>query len=609
MITPDAVRPDVLNISPNKQNIHVKPSGQSDANVINAPTQLNSQVNFKEESIDSLKTEGSSTIKEQGHIHMENQIQPKDRISLTESQNKRECENSVRTSLQDLQQFQPGEKPQNLAQDCLPHATQAKSQVDLSEKTDNDSQCSSQSFNETSNPSLSSLLQDHALPKPRQDDNESNLRKLLSLTDVQNTDKSHIQMQAHVPSQNLAKSKVMSQGQAPAQGKRPAHGQTSALGQTPAHGQPPVHGQTPAHGQPIVHGQPAASGQLPAHGQPSTHGQPLAQGQSLSHGQPPAQGQSLALGQRSTTQNSQDKSQSQGQGRSQILTHTHNQTQSQRKPSAFRQSQLESQNHIQSQMQVLTHSQSPVRGQSQLASQFRAPAREDQSHPLSQVQTKSPSSPRVSAHASPPQRVQSPFNSPANKPKATPKTILDFLDDISPSRNSPAFNNPENRPLSHATSSALSSCSFQNSQQHQISPPRNIKTVNSMPVSSPPLSSPNRHPIRNVSPIRQMTNNTGTFVSLSPQKRLSSCSLQNIPSKINQETPPSPRSPYNFINKGSSSPSLSCQFPMQPSRSSPESHQRPSHLNTLASNFMAPSSPDKPNALLTATSLLNSLAK
>lgn len=298
----------------------------------------------------------------------------------------------------------------------------------------------------------------------------------------------------------------------------------------------------------------------------------------------------------------------QGKGRAPILT------QSQPRPSVYRQSQQESQNRIQSQLNVLTHPQRQVGGE--LQGKFNPPPREDKSHPLSQ--SKSPNSPRaLTPHTTSPQRMlQASFNSQINsinKPKTAEKTILDFFDEVSPPRNSQGFHSSENRPLSHVTSapSSLSSCSFQNvSREHQITPPRNIKTPpNSM---SPPLSSPNRHPIRNVSPIRQMSNNTGTFGNISPQKRLSSCSLQNIPSKLNQERPASPCSPrqgYNYITKMPSAPNLSCQFTMQPSRSSPENHQRTSHMNTLASNYMALSSSDKHNSQLAATTLLNSLAK
>ena len=591
MKTPGAVRPDALNITTDKQNIHLKSSIQSKTTAIvpaKDPVEANSQKKPQDESRvinplqsglligqSRMKTENATEIKLQGQPQLKpqasTQIKPQDQISLGESQIRApeitSSEGLVRTVLQDTLQCQPIDEPRISAQGSI--LSQGKPQVELPEQKDPNSQdqlnlklsvqSQSQSIHgQTANPPLStSQPLDHLLLKPQSafqnqikdqvkphpEEDECSLRKLLGLAEVQSKDQSRMQL---LQNQTLGKSKVNAQ----LQGQSSIHGQRSAV----------QNSQNKPHVQ--SHGQPQQTGKV--------------------------------------------------KGRGQMLTHVHNQTQGQLKTSAYRQSQLlESQNRIQSQLQALTHPQGQVRGQGQLQGQF---PREDQGHLLSQVQSKSPSSPRVAAHTSSPQRIQASFNSQTNinKPKGSGKTILDFLDEVNPSRNSQAFHNPENRPLSHVTSasSPLSACSFQNvSQQHQISPPRNIITANSMPISSPPLSSPNRHPIRNVSPIRQMSNNTGTFSNISPPKRLSSCSLQNIPSKLNQETPPSPRSPrqgYNYMTKVPSSPNLSCQFPMQPSRSSPESHQRSSHLNTLASNFMALSS--SPNTQLTATSLLNSLA-
>lgn len=604
MKSPDAVRPEALNIPTDKQTIQLKPSVQSktEADVpVKASVEVKSQVKSQDESRvikpsqssqlvgqSQMKRQNATQMKLQGPTQLKSQaltqIKPQDQTLRSESQVRAQeitpSEPIVRTALQGTLQCQGVEKPRIPAQGSVLLATQGKPQAELSEQKDRNSpnqlnlkhpsQSQGQSIHvQTPNQSLSSSHpQDHSLlkpqsaafqnqikdrVKPRPEEDESTLRKLLGLTEVQSKDQSHIQLQGHVQNQTLVQ-KVNAQLQ----------------------GQPALHGQRST----------VQNSQNKPHVQ--SHVQPITQ------------------------------QTGQGKGRGQILTHAHNQTQVQLKTSAYRQNQLESQNRIQNQLQALTHAQGQVRGQGQLQGQFHTPPREDQGHPLSQVQSKSPSSPRVAVHTNSPQRIlQAAFNSQTNinKPKATGKTILDFLDEVNPSRNTQAFHSPDNRPLSHATSvsSPLSSCSFQNvSQEHQISPPRNIKTPNSMAVSSPPLSSPNRHPIRNVSPIRQMSNNTGTFGNISPPKRLSSCSLQNIPSKLNQETPASPRSPrqgYNYMNKVASSPNLSCQFPMQPTRSSPESHQRTSHLNTLASTFMALSSSDKPNTQLTATSLLNSLAK
>ena len=564
MKTPDAVRPDVLNISKDQQNIQLKPSIQTK---IEPDLPAKDQVEIRSQGKPQDETRVFNPLHSSHQLSVENrlksptsnQINSQDQTTLDESQIRAQettsSESLVRTALQDTLQCQAVEKHRAPVQGSLQDKPHMKHpEQDLNSQDQLNLKPSSQSQNQSIQCKTEALpsSQEHSLlkpqsafqnmikdqGKPRQKEDESSLRKLLGLAEVQTKDPSHAQL---LQNQTLAQSKVNAQLQGP----------------------------------PVIRGQ-RSTVQNKAHVQ--------------SHVQPQQTGQ--------------------GKGRGQILTHAHNQTQGQLKTSAFRQSQLESQNRIQSQLQAL----SQVRGQGQLQGQF---PREDPGHPVSQVQSKSPSSPRVTAHTNA-LRIQASFNSQANvsQSNATGKTILDFLDEVNPSRNAQAFHNPESRPLSHPTSasSSLSSCSFQNiSQQHQISPPRSIKTPNSMPVSSPPLSSPNRHPIRNVSPIRQMSSNAGTFSSISPPKRLSSCSLQNIPSKLNQETPQSPRSPrqgYNYMTKMPSSPNLSCQFPVQPSRSSPESHQRPTHLNTLASNFMALSSSDKSNnTQMTATSLLNSLAK
>ena len=568
MKTPGAVRPEALNISTDKQNIQVKASIQTKINAdfpVKDPVEDNSQGKPQSDSLVMNSLHSGQLTRETRQPS--NEIKPQDQTTLGESQIRKEettpSDSLVKTALQDTSQRQPVEKhwlpkAQGSVQDKL-HAKLPEQ--DLNSQDQLVLQLSNQSQNQPihfqSKVLSSNQPQDHSLRKPqgafqnqnkdqgkpRPEEDESSLRKLLGLAEVQTKDQSHIQL---LQNQHPAPSKV----------------------------NPPL--QVP----PVIRGQ-----------RSTVQNKPPIQ----SHVQPQQTGQ--------------------GKGRGQILTHAHNQAPGQLKTSAYRQSQLESQNRIQSQLQALTHTQGQVLGQGQLQGQF---PREDPGHPVSKVQSKSPSSPRVTAHTNA-QRMQASFNSQANinKSNATGKTILDFLDEVSPSRNSQAFHNPESRPLSHPTSasSSLSSCSFQNiSQQHQISQPRNIKTPSSMPVSSPPLSSPNRHPIRNVSPIRQMSNNTGTFCNITPTKRLSSCSLQSIPSKLNQETPPSPtpRSPrqgYNYMTKVPSSPNLTCQFPVQPPRSSPENHQRPSHLNTLAPNFMSLSSSDKSNTQLTATSLLNSLAK
>ena len=598
MKTPDAVRPNELDLSTNKQSIKPKPSVESKSEVkvsVNAPVVGNYQAMSKDVSrvMNPLQTQGESIVKEQGHslgqsqlklqdelpVKPQSQIQLQPQVStqiktqdlsslgVSQIQTKENNPNetsAMRTPLQDTLKSQPAEKPRILAQSSGLVTTQSKSQVELPEKKDTNSHDKLNLKSPSFSPGLSMHGQTHSLPtsqladhsllkpqsafkikdkvKPRPEEDESSLRKLLGLAEVQTKDSSHIQLQGHLQNQTTSNMNT--------------HGQRSSV----------QNSQSNPHIQ--------------------SHVQPITQ------------------------------QTGQGKGRGQILAHAHNQTQGQLKTSSYRQSQLESNNRIQNQLQALTHPQSQLQGQ--LQGQFHNAAREDQGHPLSQIQSMSPSPPRILSHNNPPQRIQAPFSSPTNikKPKATGKTILDLLDEVSPPRNTQAFHSAENRPLSHATavSSPLSSCSFQNvAQQHRISPPRNIKAPNTMAVSSsPPLSSPNMHSIRNVSPIRQMSNNTGTFSNISPPKRLSSCSLQNIPSKLNQETPQSPRSPrqgYNYLSKVPSSPNLSCQFPMQSARSSPESHQRTSHLNTLAPNYMALSSSDKPSTQLTATSLLNSIVK
>lgn len=586
MKTPDAVRPAELDLSTDKQSIKTKPSvkSKSEANVsVNASAVVNYQemskdvspvinplqtkaVSIKKEQVhpvgqSQLKPQDETSVKPQGHIHLQPQVSTmiKSLPTLGESQihTQEKSPNetlAMRASLQDALKSQPSDKPLIQAQGSGLMATQSKSQVELSQKKDSHDQLNLKL------PSFSQGLPIHGQTHP------------LSTSQLAEQSAFNIKDKAkpHPEEDESSLRKLLGLAEVPSNDKSHIQLQGHLQNQT-------------------------ASNMNTLHGQRSTV--------QNSQNKPHIQSHIKSIAQQT----------GQGKGRGQILSHAHNQTQGQPKTSSFRPNQLES--RIQNQMQSLTHPQSQLQGQ--LQGQFHIAGREDQGHPLSQIQSMSPSPPRVLTHNNSPQRMQAPFSSPTNinKPKATGKTILDLLDEVSPPRNTQTFHSPESRPLSHATavSSPLSSCSFQNVAQQRISPPRNIKATNSMAVSSsPPLSTPNMHPIRNVSPIRQISNNTGTFSNISPQKRLSSCSLQNIPSKLNQETPPSPRSPrqgYNYMSKVPSSPNLSCQFPMQSARSSPESHQRTSHLNTLASNYMALSSSDKANAQLTATSLLNSIVK
>ncbi|XP_028397602.1 ubinuclein-1-like [Dendronephthya gigantea] len=597
--TPVAMRPDALNIATDKQNIELKTSVQSKieteipvkiavetplvkpqdeprvrnllklegASVTKVQDLLQSQIKLRKEA--QLKLQSKTQAQTQV-MHEDEASLGKSHSEILEKQDQALNENLARSASQDtlektkippshgsLPLPTPGKtpKPQEQKNSHLPNNLELKfpslpQGQSIHDQTSNQSLIPSQSHDHSALKPPQNALQNpiKALEKPqsRQDDDDSSLRKLLGIAEPLGREQPPAKEHSHMQLQG--------------------HINNHARVQSNVSAQVQVHLPT------------AQNAQANAHVQ--SHGKPITQ-------------QTV-----------------QGKGRGQSLTNAHNQTQVQSKSIPYRQSQLESQNRIQNQLQGLTYPQGQMRSQSQ----FHAQPREDQGHPLSQVQSKSPSSPRVPAHANTSQRMQASFSSPTNisKPKAAGKTILDFLDEASPL--SPFHNTPESRPLSHVTSASpsLSSCSFQNTQQHQISPPRNIKTQNNMPTSSPPLSSPNRHPIRNVSPIRQMSTNAGTFSNINVSKRLSSCSLQNIPSKINQETSPSPRSPrqgYNFLTKVPSSPNLSCQFPMQPSRTSPESHARSSsHLNTLTPNFMTLSSSDKPKTQLTATSLLNSLA-
>ncbi|XP_046852876.1 ubinuclein-1-like [Xenia sp. Carnegie-2017] len=316
----------------------------------------------------------------------------------------------------------------------------------------------------------------------------------------------------------------------------------------------------------------------------------------------------------------------------QNLGHTHSTISDDRQNAAIIQNQFESPNRISNQplshpqiqrthgkihgqtLIQLSHSQYP--GQGQLK-------REDPSHPLAQARTQSPTSPRVLPQS--PQGVPAvAYSSPNGRNQVKQagrlfwiiwtKLVLLVLqrpsipmkDDhiliqhhlhcrlvrfkMSPNNIKSLLRSMVSNNMTVPSPSSPSTGNRRGSINVSPSPPRSMVS-NNMTVPSPSSPSPgNRRASINVSPQLPCFPN-----------RLSSCSLQNISSKTNQDTMRSPRQVYSCMNKVPSSPNMNCQFPMQ---SSPDSHHRSSHLNTQVTDFMPTSNNRDPQL---NTSLLNSL--
>lgn len=214
-----------------------------------------------------------------------------------------------------------------------------------------------------------------------------------------------------------------------------------------------------------------------------------------------------------------------------------------------------------------------------------------------------------------------------SQPNVTGKTILDLLDN-SPGRTMQAKNNNvEQKPIVNEikkitvvpTTKTLPSCSFESSphqQLVQITPPRSIKPQTAIPNSSPSHSSLARTPIANISSVRLVSSVPGKFNPANPvtTTRLPSCSLMSspaLPTKSNQvsvSSAISSRQNFNYVNKVPSIPRLSYKFQLQSPKTNPENLQR-THSNALPTNFVDLASPPKTKPPLTATSLLNSIAR